>query len=220
MDKKWYEDLQLFTALALSDTTLDRSPDLLYLFSETDDNRESVLEVARSLYRIRYGDNTAIPDNATNPGYSGFAEWFRVWYKRFGPSVYTVFPITVPGSLNTMSEAQAMVRYAGEQGMRTITVVAPAFHMPRAFLSAISVVVRECLDIKVYALPGRTPDWWHKEVNHSQGTTSGTRVELIAGERKRIARYQKEGDYYPGGDLISFHLAFEYLRTRDRNARS
>lgn len=217
MGQQWEEDFQLFTAIALSDTILDHSPDLLYLFSETDDNRESVLGAARALYRIGYGNNTAIPDNDTNPGYSGFAEWYEALYKQHIPRIVSVFPISVPGNLNTMSEAQAMIRYAHEHGMRTILVVAPAFHMPRAFLSAISVAVRECPGIKVYALPGSTPDWFHEMVAHSQGKVRNTRAELFRGsERERIVKYQHEGDYYPGGDLVPFSSAFEYLQARDK----
>ena len=223
LDQQWYEDLQLFTAIALSDTMCD-CPDLLYLFSETDDNRASVMEVARELYRRAsrvHGNNTAIPDNFTNPGYSGYAEWYKALHKHFVPVFVSVFPIKVPGNLNTMSEAQAMVRYAGEHGMMIVGIVAPAFHMPRAFLSAISVAVRECLDIKVYALPGATPDWWYDPVVHSQGQLRNTRAELFrGGERERIAKYQQEGDYYLGGDLVSFQLAFEYLRARDKRSPS
>ena len=136
-------------------------------------------------------------------------------------AVVSVLPILVPGNLNTMSEAQAMVRHAREHGMRTIGVVAPAFHMPRTFLSAISVAVREYPDAKVYALPGATPDWWHDAVMHSQGQLRNTRAELFrSSERGRIAKYQQEGDYYPGGDLVSFQCAFEYLRARDKRTRS
>ncbi len=224
MDQQWEEDLNLFTALARSDTVLVSPSDLLYLFSETNDNRASVLEAARDIYRRGgvWGNNTAIPDNDTNPGYSGFAEWYKALYEHYTvPRIVSVFPITVPGNLNTLSEAKAMIRYAHENAMKTIIVVAPAFHMPRAFLSAISVVVRECPDVSVYALAGSTPDWWFDSVGHSQGKVRNTRAELFRGaERERIAKYQHEGDYYQGGDLVSFPLAFEYLQVRDKRQRA
>ena len=221
MDQQWEQDLQLFTAIALSDMMFDRPSDLLYLFSETDDNRASVLEVVPDIYRREgvWGNNIAIPDNNTNPGYSGFMEWYNALRQENIPRIVSVFPISVPGNLNTMSEAQAMIRYAHEHSMGIVTVVAPAFHMPRVFLSAISVVVRECPDVSVYALPGCTHDWWHDRVLHSQGKVRDTRAELFRGaERTRIAKYQHEGDYYSGGDLVLFQEAFEYLQDRDKRA--
>lgn len=217
MDQKWLEDLNLFTTIALSDVALfevrEHQFPLLYLFSETDDNRSSSLSMATRLYQNRIADCIAMADNSQNPGYSGFREWLNDLYIGMIPKLpkqADVVPIDVPGNLNTFSESQAMMRYTQEHGIRTVGAVAPSFHMPRAFLSAISVSVRECPDIKIYALPGWIPDWWHENVAHSQGTTRGTRAALVASERERIRRYQQKGD------LISFDQAFDYLAKRDQ----
>jgi len=224
--ERWLEEMNLFTIVALSDSAMyqnrmrEHQFPLIYLFSETDDNRSSCLSIATGLYRNGVTDRIAMAANSKNPGYSGFEEWLRALYVDLIPDLrrlkrIDVVPIVVSGNLNTFSEARAMLRYAQEHGMGTVGVVAPAFHMPRAFLSTISVSIRECPDIKVYALSGWVPDWWHKEVLHSQGTLKATRVHLIRTERERIARYQREGHYYDGGDLVSFQQAFEYLRLRD-----
>ena len=208
--EKWWADLQIFTALALRDSDPGLGFNMAYLFSETDDNRFSVFLGVRNLLWVGLTQNVAIPDNYTNPGYSGFAEWYRALRLEGIPDTAGIFPLTVSGNLNTFSEAQALVRYARDHMFTNVCIVAPPFHMPRAFMSAISVAVREYPELKIYSKPGYVSDWWHEVVKHSQGIVSGTRAELIVSEQERIARYQEKGD------LLSFVEIFRYLANRDK----
>lgn len=211
--ERWLEELHLFTTVAMYDVTPCHKVEMVYVFSETDDNRPSVVSAVHDMHADGI-KRIGVPDNLKNPGYSGFLQWGTALMKT-GIGASDLFAIEVPGNLNTFSEAQAMVRYAFSHAIASVSVVAPPFHQSRAFLSAISVAVREYPELKIYSRPGVAMDWWCEGISHSQGVLKGTRAEFVSSERERIAKYQKDGNYYPGGDLVSFQQAFRYLCLRD-----
>ena len=153
--EKWWADLQIFTEVALCDVGVNRRFNVVYLFSETDDNRSSVFRKVRNLLWAGRTQDVAIPDNSANPGYSGFWEWDKILQMEDGiPNGVSISPVTVLGNLNTFSEAQAFVRYARDHMFIDVCIVAPPFHMPRAFMSAISVAVREYPELAIYNKSG------------------------------------------------------------------
>ena len=111
---------------------------------------------------------------------------------------------------NSLTEAQTVVRACRELGVRALVIVSPAFHLPRALLTALSVAEREYSGLRVYAHPGgRAAGWWDEEVAHSQGVVRGVRAALCTGEVERIRIYSAKGD------IVAPARALELLLRRD-----
>ncbi len=75
-------------------------------------------------------------------------------------------------------------------------------------MTAVTVANREYPQLRIYSCQGVVL-LWHKEVSHLQGTTQGTRKELIKVELDRIEEYQKKGG------LTSFEEILSYLNRRE-----
>jgi len=110
--------------------------------------------------------------------------------------------------LHTLIESQKTVRFARAQGYRRLIVVSSPFHQERAFMTMVTVALREYPALKLYSIPG-APQRWDEVVTHSQGKLRGTRAELIAEEQKRIEKYTAQGDLAPR------QMVLDYLRRRD-----
>ena len=193
------EHLQYFLTRVLTDR--DTCSSVVYLFGETIDNEWSVLSAVRPYS----GEKVAIPDISDGMyGFAGADRWTRLISQR------GVVPMRIPAQTpsNTFTEAQQLVRMAKDEKWTDVTVVAPAFHMPRCFLSTISAALHEYPDLRVWArLGAHLP--WDEEVVHSQGVTTGTRRDLFRGELERIEKYTKPGN------LVSLADAIAYLEKRD-----
>ena len=181
-----------------------------YLFGQTTDNQLSVFETGVSLVRQRQAKQVLIPDSGPQSGYPGFHAWHQA-LSASGLEQTDVagVPVAPGSSLNTLTEAEALVRYAMSNGMTRIFVVATPFHQLRAFITTVSVVSREFPTLRVYNRVG-TALPWHEAVLHSQGVLQCTRSELIHTEMARIERYRRKGDLVPEDQVIS------YLQWRDR----
>jgi hypothetical protein len=79
----------------------------------------------------------------------------------------------------------------------------------RAFITTVSVVLREFPELRVYNRVGAALPWDETAV-HSQGVLQCTRSELIHSELARIERYRNKGD------LVSEREVLAYLQWRDR----
>ena len=170
----------------------------IYLFSETEDNQEAVFTAAKDI-RERGLDvpvcvvNDRPEDTAYKPcGFPGFIAWSRRLRDGYGIKAEPVDVIDA-GRLNTFSEAQALIKFSKENNLGSWYVVAPQFHMPRAFIGAASVAIQECSPADIFACYG--PDQnWEEVIVHSQGTTKGKRRDLVKGELERIKNYTKPGN--------------------------
>ncbi len=187
------ERLHQFTIMSLTD---DRPPSgtplPVYLFTETPDNAESVLQRGAELFHAGKASHLLLIDNlgGSEPGYPGAPPWQRR-LKEFGIPEKNVTLITFTEPvLHTLSEACAMVRFATERNWNTVTIVAPPFHLPRCFLSAITAVRHLNSRLRVYAQVGITEPW-NEHAVHSQKAVEGLRKDLIVGELRRILRYQR-----------------------------
>lgn len=181
-----------------------------YLFGQTADNQLSVFETGVNLVRQRQAKQVLIPDSAPQSGYPGFQAWHQALSASGLEEADVVgIPIAPCSGLNTLTEAEALVRYAVSNGMNRIFVVATPFHQLRAFITTVSVVSREFPDLRVYNRVG-TALAWHEAVLHSQGVLQCTRSELIHTEMARIERYRRKGD------LVSADQVLSYLQWRDR----
>jgi hypothetical protein len=195
-------------------TLCDPLPDLpadgAYLFGQTADNQQSVFETGVDLVKRQRARRLLIPDSTPRCGYPGF----RVWRQALGDlglgesDIAGVSTASLPG-LNTLTEAEALVRHARAEGMARILVVAPPFHQLRAFITTVSVVLREFPGLRVYNRVGVAQPW-DDTVVHSQGVLQCTRTDLIHSEIVRIERYRRKGD------LVSQDEVLAYLQWRDR----
>jgi hypothetical protein len=179
-----------------------------YLYGETADNEDSVLHAAPRL--LREGVARRILLLATPPlaGHPGFAAW-EAKLRALGVPAAAIEPVPHDGpGINTLTEAEAVVRHARRAGHRAIAIVAAPFHQARAFITAVSVALREHPALGLYSLPGE-PLPWDATVTHSQGVLTGTRASLVAGEIERLARYRAKGD------LAAPEAVAAYLRRRD-----
>jgi hypothetical protein len=181
-----------------------------YLFGQTADNQLSVFETGVNLVRQRQARQVLIPDSAPRCGYPGFRAWHQALsVSGLGEADVVGIPIAPCSSMNTLTEAEALVRYAMANGMARVFVVATPFHQLRAFITIVSVVLREFPELRVYNRVG-TALPWDQTVLHSQGVLQCTRSELIQSELARIERYRRKGDLVPEDQVLS------YLRWRDR----
>ena len=92
-----------------------------------------------------------------------------------------------------------------------LVVVSTAFHLPRAFLSALTAAdALSGRPISVYAHAG-PPLPWARHAVHSQGELTGTRQELLVAEMRRIRTYIAKGDLLPPGTGLARIAARDQL---------
>jgi hypothetical protein len=192
----------------LCDTPPPTVTDGAYLFGQTEDNQESVFAAAGQLLTAMRTRRVLLPHTEPMSGYPGFRAWQQALQGQGigNPQMEGVTGIT-SAILHTLIEAEALVRFAKARGYGSLYVVAPPFHQPRAFMTAVTVALREYPDLQLYSFPGAALPW-QAEVTHSQGQARGARSELIAGELERIRKYHDKGD------LASVEAVLDYLDKR------
>ncbi len=210
-------DLELFESeILLHRVFCDGLPAIApaaYLFGQTPDNEESVFGKAEELIQDHRVERILIPGTGPMSGYPGMAVWQARLGQRISPRQIEPVPTPPTDMLNTLNEAEAVVRHAKAQGYESLLVVAAPFHQQRALMTTVSVVLKEHPTLRVYSAPGHPLDW-QETVVHSQGTVQATRLDLIAGELERIEKYGRKGD------LLGRSQVLQYLQERDRPSRS
>jgi len=190
-------------------------PSLVYLFGQTADNESSVLAVANA-YHERGVPIAFIGHDNVDPisGYPGFLDWQQK-LKEQGIPLEGMQPIRgttymEEGVLrsNTYTEAEALVEHARNNNLSSVVVIAPDFHLVRAFTSVVSFALQRYPELKVYAKAGAAlPS--NEVVTHSQGVVQATREELPAIERERFEIYHRKGDLVSPGEVVA------YIKRRD-----
>lgn len=182
---------------------------LTYLYSETTDNEDSNFLKAVELQRGGYLRSLGMCRGSTENGYAGF-EHSVERLKAFSFKETTeILPIDVAGNVNTGTEAAALAD-ACRMLKGDLGIIAPPFHLMRAFMTTVTAIQRIKLPLRVYAIPGATAPW-SEYVRHSQGTLENTRAGLITDELARLERYRAQ-EY---GSMISAQEAISYLNWRD-----
>jgi len=196
----------------LCDTRPPAVTDGAYLFGQTTDNQESVFAAAGQLLTAMLTRRVLLPHTEPMSGYPGFRAWQQALHGQ-GIGDLQIEGVTGIAStmLHTLIEAEALVRFANVRGYRSLYLVAPPFHLPRAFMTVVTVARREYPSLQLYSFPGTTLPW-QQSVAHSQGQTRGTRSELIHGELERIRIYHEKGD------LASVEDVLDYLDKRDQDS--
>ena len=205
--KKFLCELLEITTMILTDNAGVRAP-AIYLVGQTSDNQNSIFNKGREFWRKGLVASILIDDGETEHGYPGFEAWKRELL-RMGVTEETILPLKFDGNLNTLTEAQALIRYARSREWKCIYISAAPFHQLRAFITLVSVVLREYPELAVYNAVGTHLDWFATAC-HSQGTLVATRQNLIRTELKKIY------DYHLKGDLVSPAKILAYLQRRNQ----
>lgn len=182
--------------------------DAAYLFGQTPDNQGSVFQRAKQLVDNAQTRMLLIPGTGPMSGYPGQEFWLQRLMLDVAPALLQPVPMGATDSLNSLIEAQGVVRYAKAQAFQSLLVVAAPFHQQRAVMTIITVALQEYPQLQVYSAPG-VPMSWQTQVVHSQGQLQGRRHELIDSELERIDKYAAKGD------LASREVVLAYLRQRD-----
>lgn len=191
------------------DTLPSAVSDGVYLFGQTEDNQVSVFLSSQALAANALIQKILISDALPKCGYPGGYAW-REALKGLGIDSTVIEEVSVEptNTLNTLIEADALIRHARKKNYSSVIITAAPFHQERAFMTAVTVAIVEYPSLNLYSYPGRALNWDEK-VTHSQGTVFASRARLISGEQERIDKYQKKGD------LVSYSEVLAYLRKRD-----
>ncbi len=211
-----------FTSNYLESFTGPRNPvrgpfALGYVFSETTDNEPSTFPVAVELANAGFVKKLGIAEGDLGHGYEGF-EHSVSRLKSFGlKDEKIVQKFDLNGNVNTGSEALLLSREARainayKKTRGDVIIIAPPFHIVRAFFSTISAFEQERVnDVRVYTMPGKSLSWT-QTVAHSQGTLVATRFELLKAELRRLELYRTQGNV----KMVSADEVIAYLNWRDK----
>lgn len=179
-----------------------------YLYCQTRSNQQSIFQAARFLLNNVLTHRILILNTKSRSGYPGFTEWKQQLHQ-LGLSEEQIEGVNIKTSmLNTLIESEAIIRFARQHSYRSLFVVAPPFQQLRAFMTAVTVALREYPELLIYSYPGVAMSW-QEEVIHSQGTLKAKRRDLIQEELERIEKYQSKGD------LASPERVLSYLNKRE-----
>lgn len=196
----------------LCDTLPSAPVDAVYLFAQTTDNQEASFKAAQYLLKEGMAEKICFVKTDAMSGYSGYRYWKEELVRSGADQSSLEFVPPVPAHtdiLHTRIEAESMVHFAKKQSYKSVIVTAPPFHQPRAFMAAVTAVIKIHPELKLYSFAGKALPWC-QEVAHSQGAVQDTRAGLIVGEIERIHKYQAKGD------LASINEVLEYLNKRDK----
>ena len=180
-----------------------------YLYCQTKTNQQSIFQSAHFLINNVLTYRILILNTKAKSGYPGFTEWKQQLHK-LGLSENQIEGVsnTEPSMLNTLTESEAIIQFARQHSYHSLFVVAPPFQQLRAFMTAVTVALREYPELLIYSYPGVAMPW-QEEVIHSQGTLKAKRCDLIKEELERIEKYQNKGD------LASLEQVLSYLNNRE-----
>ena len=166
----------------------DTKVDATYLFALTSDNERSVFESAGDILKRGLSSKILIIDGEKRNGFPGIDEWRKRIAQHIPGNEVTPVPIRDRGNVNTRSESDALMEYAKNEGLDSLYVASIPFHLPRAFMTAVSAAIDREANTRVLPYYGPELDWDEFSM-HSQGTEGGTRRELVRTELERIRRY-------------------------------
>lgn len=170
----------------LADVPPATKPDVIYVFAETTDNQDSVLNRAIAISN-QWGDvPIAVCGSDSQSGCPGFALWRGVLIHRGFPEQNVIcVPFPEGTMLHTGTESEALVSAATMNNWKVVVAIAPPFHQVRAMMMLISQILKVGATVWVYSQPGVVQPW-HGPVRHSQGELFSSRTAIITGELVRI----------------------------------
>ena len=134
----------------LCDSKPATKTDAAFLFSQTAGNQKSVFLKAQSLLENNLTQSILIIHTTPKSGYPGFTLW-QEGLKRENVSEGQIQGVPVGGTpiLHTLIESEALIRFVKSKGYKQLTVVSSPFHQLRAFMTAVTVALREYTELKI-----------------------------------------------------------------------
>ena len=182
----------------------------IYLYCEQECLNNSMFSQIQNLPNI---EHIFILDSPSKSGYVGFDKMKNILVHEYNIDYRVIIPVPFlyenENMINTYNESLSLVDYLYKNFIEDLVVLAPVFHLPRAVLTLVSVIINNCSQdkyINIYSLAGNINNWTTKVLTHSQGKLTGTVNELFESEMKKIEDYTKKGD------LLEIDRVLEYLQ--------
>ena len=192
----------------LCDPAPTKAADAAYLYAQTVENQDSVLEKGAYLFNNGCAQSIWISDSLAKSGYPGFSIWQEKLINLGVPSNAIVgVPMHEYEILNTYIEASEAAILAKSKSAQSLIVISAPFHQLRVFITTVTALSREYPQLKAYSQTGNFLAW-SKSVSHSQGELKGTRTDFIYTELDRIELYHRKGF------LVSLEEVKNYLDNR------
>ncbi|MBW2088203.1 MAG: YdcF family protein [Deltaproteobacteria bacterium] len=175
-----------------------------YLYCQTRSNQQSIFKAAQSLLNNSLTYKILILNTKAKSGYPGFTEW-KQQLEQLGIPEKKIEGVIINKTtmLNTLIESEGIIRFAKQHSYNSVFVVAPPFQQLRAFMTAVTVALREYPELLIYSYPGAAMSW-QEEVVHSQGTLKAKRRDLIQEELERIDKYHSKGNLASPEQVLSY----------------
>ena len=187
---------------------------LAYIYANTPDNEDSMFLRAIELAKAGAIQSLGTSEGDLGHGYEGF-DYSVGRLRMLGwRNQVPLIKLDVGGNVNTGSEAAKLAEdgrsFAGG-GMKggDLAVIAPALHLPRAFMTTVTALHHAGVVLRVYPIAG-VPLPWLQEAAHSQGAKN-TRAGWLTGELQRLEKYRAP----EFGSMLSAKKVLEYLNWRD-----
>lgn len=194
------EQLGEFLFRVYNDPRPETPPDAAYLFGQTVDNQESSFDAAMRSAAV----DLLLLDTEPRSGYPGFVAWRdHLLAGGFNPHRIHAVPMADDQPLNSRTESISLMEYCRAEDVQTLEVIAPPFHLPRAFMTAVTVALEMQLELEIHSRAGKAYPW-NQTATHSQGTLETTRAGLIHTELERIRTYQAQGDLAPTETVMDY----------------
>lgn len=175
-----------------------------YLYCQTESNQQSLFQTALFCVKNSFVSKILILQSEAKSGFPGFAQWDRE-LKEIGLTEEQREGVEIgeTSMIHTLIESEALIRFAKQKRYSSLMVIAPPFQQLRAFMTAVTVALREYPELLLYSSPAVAMPW-QDIVVHSQGTLEATRSDLIQIELERIEKYQNQGDLTSLAEVITY----------------
>ncbi len=201
-----YSELDELVTRVMCDTAAPvRVADAAYLFGETADEESSSLAAAALCWKLKRVKCVGVCGVGEVAGYPGFENWKAKLIKLGVPGKNIIgIPLANDFPPSTHAEAWGLARFVKKNKWKNIYIIAPPLHQLRAFVTAVSAIIREEAAVKAYSFVG-IPEEWEEHIVHSQGKEQGkTRSEFLDDELKKIEVYYKKGDLVSGEEVLTY----------------
>lgn len=187
---------------------------MAFIYANTIDNEDCNFARAIELEKAGAIKSLGVSEGSLGFGYEGFAHSIMRLCDLGWQRTVPIVQIDVGGQVNTGTEAQRLVEHIRDIGHFVdgddLAVIAPHFHIERAFTTTVTALIRNAVAVRAYAVPG-VPLNWMQVAKHSLGVVEGKRADLLEGELKRREKYRVPecGSMADAADVL------DYLDARD-----
>ena len=105
--------------------------------------------------------------------------------------------------IHTRNESEAVIDYAKQYNYSKIICIAPNFHILRATMTMISVLIDKNMHLPCYCIFGQNNNWEAKMITH-QGETIDTIDKIVDMEFERIKKYTEKEDIKSVDEILAY----------------